>query len=62
MTIQQLLFWQTDLLVAENVGEWTKTRVVNTTLTQLTLRGVDGDVIENLNTVTKLAMPKLKFY
>merc|ERR1712008_154689 len=58
-TIKSLELYDTDLIGSDNVVEWGDALIKNTTLTDLSLYGVDEEIKEKLRTKTKDRTPKI---
>ena len=59
-TIKELDLSRTDLIGVDNVMQWGDAMMKNTTLTGLSLDGVEAEIAEQLRTITKDRTPSLE--
>ena len=59
-TIKELDLSRTDLIGVDNVMQWGDAMMENTTLTGLSLDGVEAEIAEQLRTITKDRTPSLE--
>ena len=59
-TIKELDLSRTDLIDVDNMMQWGNAMIKNTTLTGLSLDGVEAEIAEQLRTITKDRTPSLE--